>query len=87
MCGAHRLAVDGGDDRGRVEAQERVDRHVGARAEALPAAFVNFMKTLGRDKVCFATDYPLLQWDRVLKEVDGLGLRRRSSGSSCTTTR
>jgi predicted TIM-barrel fold metal-dependent hydrolase len=35
---------------------------------------VKFLKTWGRDKVCFATDYPLLQWDRVLKEVDGLGL-------------
>jgi hypothetical protein len=32
------------------------------------------MKTFGRDKVCFATDYPLLQWERVLKEVDALEL-------------
>jgi predicted TIM-barrel fold metal-dependent hydrolase len=35
---------------------------------------VKFLRTWGREKVCFATDYPLLQWDRVLKEVDGLGL-------------
>jgi predicted TIM-barrel fold metal-dependent hydrolase len=32
------------------------------------------MKTFGKDKVCFATDYPLLQWDRVLPDVDALGL-------------
>jgi len=39
-----------------------------------PPEFVHFMKTFGKDKVCFATDYPLLQWSRVLKEVDALGL-------------
>jgi len=39
-----------------------------------PPAFVHFMKTFGKDKVCFATDYPLLQWERVLGEVDALGL-------------
>src|SRR5438132_147713 len=32
-----RLAVDRGDDRRRLEAPERVDRHLGTRAEALPA--------------------------------------------------
>ncbi len=39
-----------------------------------PPAFVHFMKTFGKDKVCFATDYPLLQWERVLGEVAALGL-------------
>ena len=39
-----------------------------------PPAFVHFLKTFGKDKVCFATDYPLLQWERVLGEVDALGL-------------
>ena len=24
--------------------------------------------------MCFATDYPLLQWERVLKELEGLEL-------------
>jgi hypothetical protein len=38
------------------------------------SAFVHFMKTFGKDKVCFATDYPLLKWDRVLKELDSLEL-------------
>ena len=39
-----------------------------------PPAFVHFMKTFGKDKVCFATDYPLLRWERVLPDVDALGL-------------
>ena len=39
-----------------------------------PPAFVHFMKTFGKTKVCFATDYPLLQWERVLGEIDELGL-------------
>jgi len=39
-----------------------------------PPAFVHFLKTFGKDKVCFATDYPLLGWERVLEQVDALGL-------------
>jgi predicted TIM-barrel fold metal-dependent hydrolase len=39
-----------------------------------PPAFVHFLRTFGKDKVCFATDYPLLGWERVLREVDGLEL-------------
>jgi uncharacterized protein len=39
-----------------------------------PPAFVHFMKTFGKDKVCFATDYPLLQWPRVLPDVEALEL-------------
>ncbi len=39
-----------------------------------PPEFVHFMKTFGKHKVCFATDYPLLPFDRVLKEVDALEL-------------
>jgi hypothetical protein len=50
-----------------IDTSARVPKH-------WPEAFVKFVKSWGRDKVCFATDYPLLQWDRVLKEVDGLGL-------------
>ena len=50
-----------------IDTSARVPKH-------WPDAFVKFLRTWGRDKVCFATDYPLLQWDRVLKEVDGLGL-------------
>jgi predicted TIM-barrel fold metal-dependent hydrolase len=39
-----------------------------------PPEFVRFLATFGKDKVCFATDYPLLQWERVLKEVGALEL-------------
>jgi len=38
-----------------------------------PEPFVKFVRSWGQDKVCFATDYPLLQWERVLPEVDKLG--------------
>jgi hypothetical protein len=39
-----------------------------------PKEFVHFMNTFGKHKVCFATDYPLLPFDRVIKELDALGL-------------
>jgi uncharacterized protein len=32
------------------------------------------MKTFGKDKVCFATDYPLLPFDRVIQGIDALEL-------------
>ena len=50
-----------------IDTSAHVPRHY-------PPAFVHFMKTFGKDKVCFATDYPLLQWERVLGEIDALGL-------------
>ena len=39
------------------------------------------MKTFGKHKVCFATDYPLLPFDRVIAEVDALELSRRSAAA------
>jgi hypothetical protein len=39
-----------------------------------PPEFVHFMKSFGKKKVLFATDYPLLPFDRVLGELDALGL-------------
>jgi len=50
-----------------IDTSEHVPKHY-------PAEFVHFMKSFGKDKVCYATDYPLLQWERVLREVDALGL-------------
>ena len=35
-----------------------------------PPAFVHYLKTFGQDKVCFATDWPVLSWDRVHRELD-----------------
>ena len=50
-----------------IDTSARVPKH-------WPESFLKFLKSWGRDKVCFATDYPLLQWDRVLGEVASLGL-------------
>jgi predicted TIM-barrel fold metal-dependent hydrolase len=37
-------------------------------------AFVKFLSSWGKTKVCFATDYPLLQWERAMPELAALGL-------------
>jgi hypothetical protein len=50
-----------------IDTSAHVPRHY-------PPAFVHFLRTFGKDKVCFATDYPLLQWERVLGELDALEL-------------
>jgi len=50
-----------------IDTSAHVPRHY-------PPAFVHFLRTFGKDKVCFATDYPLLRWDRVLPEIDALEL-------------
>jgi len=39
-----------------------------------PQEFVHFMKTFGKHKVCFATDYPLLPFTRVVQELAALDL-------------
>ncbi|MBM3557927.1 MAG: amidohydrolase [Alphaproteobacteria bacterium] len=39
-----------------------------------PASFLDFVKGMGRDKVIWATDYPLLTFERTLAELDKLGL-------------
>lgn len=50
-----------------VETSARTPRH-------WPASFVEFVRTWGQDKVIWATDYPLLPFDRALSEVGELGL-------------
>ncbi len=46
-----------------------------ARAPKLwPASFVDFARGWGRDKVIWATDYPLLTFERTLAELEALGL-------------
>jgi hypothetical protein len=50
-----------------IDTSAHVPRHY-------PPAFVHFMKTFGKYKVCFATDYPLLPFDRVIQEIDALEL-------------
>lgn len=39
-----------------------------------PASFVEYTKSWGQDKVIWATDYPLLSFDRTLTELEDLGL-------------
>jgi hypothetical protein len=36
--------------------------------------FVHYLKTRGRDKIIFGTDWPILQFKRTLDEIDALGL-------------
>jgi predicted TIM-barrel fold metal-dependent hydrolase len=50
-----------------VETSARTPRH-------WPASFVEFARGWGQDKVLWATDYPLLPFERTLEELDALGL-------------
>jgi len=45
-------------------------------AKHWPASFVEFCRGWGRDKVIWATDYPLISFERGLAEVEALGLPR-----------
>jgi uncharacterized protein len=40
-----------------------------------PPQFVRFIDSYGQDKVMFGTDFPVLPFDRMRREVDDLGLR------------
>ncbi|MCP4038839.1 MAG: amidohydrolase [bacterium] len=50
-----------------VETSARTPKH-------WPADFVKFANTYGQDKVLWATDYPLLAFDRTLEELRDLGV-------------
>jgi predicted TIM-barrel fold metal-dependent hydrolase len=39
-----------------------------------PQSFIDYTKSWGQDKVIWATDYPLLSFDRTLTELENLGL-------------
>ena len=39
-----------------------------------PASFVHYIKTFGQDKVMFGTDFPVLDWERTLREIEALDL-------------
>jgi len=39
-----------------------------------PQSFVDYVRSWGQDKVIWATDYPLLSFDRTLTELEDLGL-------------
>ena len=40
-----------------------------------PESFVRYIDTIGREKVMFGTDFPVLQFKRTREEVEALGLR------------
>ena len=40
-----------------------------------PQSFVHYINTFGQDKVIFGTDYPVLDFERTLREIDALNLR------------
>jgi predicted TIM-barrel fold metal-dependent hydrolase len=44
----------------------------------LPASLVQYIDTWGRDKVLFGTDFPVLTFDRAIREVADLGLSEES---------
>ncbi|MDP4014978.1 MAG: amidohydrolase family protein [Candidatus Nanopelagicales bacterium] len=50
-----------------VETSARTPKH-------WPASFTEFVRGWGQDKVLWATDYPLLSFDRTLSELEDLGL-------------
>ena len=43
-----------------------------------PASFVNYINTYGQNKVLFGTDFPVLDFERTVAEIDGLGFRETS---------
>jgi predicted TIM-barrel fold metal-dependent hydrolase len=52
--------------------------HIGSDAHSpryWPASFVNYINTYGQDKVIFGTDFPVLGFERTMREIDALALR------------
>lgn len=43
-----------------------------------PAEFVHFINTFGQDKVMFGTDFPVIDPNRAVREIQDLGLREGS---------
>ena len=40
-----------------------------------PASFVHYLNSYGQDKVLFGTDYPVLDFERTVNEIEALGLK------------
>jgi predicted TIM-barrel fold metal-dependent hydrolase len=40
--------------------------------------FIHFINSWGQDKVLFGTDFPVIDFERATREIDGLGLRPES---------
>jgi hypothetical protein len=46
-----------------------------------PAALVHYLDSYGREKVLFGTDWPVIDPERAVKEIDQLGLRPESKSA------
>ncbi len=51
-----------------------------------PESFVHFINTWGKDKVLFGTDWPVIDPERAIKEIDALALRPESKQKLLRTT-
>jgi predicted TIM-barrel fold metal-dependent hydrolase len=40
-----------------------------------PASFTKYINSYGQDKVIFGTDFPVLGFERTMREIDDLGLK------------
>ena len=40
-----------------------------------PESFVHYINTYGQDKVIFRTDFPVLDFERTVNEINELGIR------------
>ena len=45
----------------------------------LPESLLHYMSTRGKDRILFASDYPVLSFERCLGEVANLDLARRGA--------
>ena len=43
-----------------------------------PASYVHYLNTYGREKVLFGTDWPVIDPERAMQDIKGLGLRPES---------
>ena len=40
-----------------------------------PQSFVHYINSYGQDKVIFGTDFPVLDFEKTMRQIDELGLR------------
>ncbi|MDH3234526.1 MAG: amidohydrolase family protein [Alphaproteobacteria bacterium] len=79
LCGIH-IGIPWTDEMIAM-AWKHPNVHIIADAHApkhWPAQFVRYIDSYGQDKVLFGTDFPVLSFERMRKEVEALGLRAES---------
>ena len=68
--------MDRRSDCGRDQTCQCLHRHRGLDGEAKPAAMGRLLRTSGKRKVLFGSDYPMMTPRKVLEGRDDLGLLR-----------